>query len=257
MEFLRQSRRRTILSETLHVLLNVLMAVAIFLTVYYIGTPYVAFALVILSKWRVFAVRPRHWFAHLVSNMVDIIVGLGFVVLLTAAAGFLVVQLFLTLLYIGWLLLLKPRSKRVYVVLQAAIGLFIGVMALMHVSYDWWSSAVVLTMWVIGCSVARHALSAYNEPHMSILSLVFGFVMAELGWITYHWTMAYSLGVDAQLKLPQAAVIALLVGFLAERSYASYHRHKTIRMSDVGLPLLFSLSIIILLLTVFGTVSTI
>ena len=256
MEFLKQSRRKTILSEIVHVLLNVSVAVAIFLVVYFIGSPFAAFALMLLSKWRIFAVRPRHWFAHVVSNMVDIIVGLGFVVLLAAASGALLVQLGFTALYIAWLLVLKPRSKRQYVVLQAGVGLFVGTAAIMHMSYDWGLSAVVLSLWVVGWATARHVLTAYDEPHSPLLSLIWGFVVAEIGWLTYHWTVAYSLGASGQFMLPQAALIITILGFLAERVYASYHQHGQIRMSDVGLPLLFSVSIILLLVTLFGTVNT-
>lgn len=255
MEFLRPSRRRTLVSEIVYILLNVGLAVAILVTVLVINSPYPALALVLLSKWRVFAVRPQHWFAHVISNMIDAIVGVGFAFFIYHASGSLFVQLLLTLLYIAWLLLLKPRSKRKYVVAQASVGLFIGVMAVAQLSYDWWSSLTVLLMWLIGYAAARHALGAYEEPHTHILSLMWGFVLAELGWITYHWTFGYDFSFMGNLQIPQVAIVALLLSFLAERTYASYHAHdKKVHLSDILLPLLLTVSVIGVLLTTFNSI---
>ncbi len=255
MEFLRPSRSRTLLSEAIYILLNVGLAIAALITVVVIGSPYPAFGLILLSKWRVLAVRPQHWFAHIISNMVDIIVGLSYVVFIYLAIGSFFVQLILTILYIAWLLVLKPRSKRSYVIAQASVGLFVGVMALAQVSYDWWSSAVVAVMWVIGYTTARHALGSYDEPHTHILSLVWGFVLAELGWVSYHWTFGYDFTFMGNLQIPQIAIITVLLSFLAERTYASYHTHdKKIQFSDVLLPLLLTISLIGVLLTTFNSI---
>ncbi len=251
MEFLKSSKRRSFLSEAAYILLNVLLALAIFGVVIAIESPLPAFGLVLLSKWRVLAVRPRFWFAHVQSNMVDLIVSLGFVVLLTSASGEWISQAVITLLYIIWLLLLKPRSKRAYMVAQAAIAIFVGVAAVSLVSYDWYVSLVAILFWIIGYSAARHILVAYDQQaHVSFLSLAWGFFFAELGWLTYHWTIAYRL--TDGLQLPSTAIIALLFGFLAERAYASFVKHEKIRTNDVMLPLLFSLSILAILLILFN-----
>ncbi len=255
MEFLRSSRRRTLLSETIYVLLNLAVVGIIFSVVYFVGSPLLAFGIVLLSKWRVFAVRPQYWGANIVANLIDVIVGLSFVVFLASAGGNLVLQLILVVLYALWLLFLKPRSKRRYVISQAGVGLILGVAALLQISYDWWSSAVVIGMWVIGYAAARHMLGAYKEPHTQILSLAFAIVTAQLGWLAYHWTFAYTIVEGFQIA--QMALIIAFLGFLVERAYASYHRHERIEFSDMVLPLLLSISSIVLLLTLFGGVQTI
>ena len=78
-----------------------------------------AVALVFMSKWRVLAVRPRFWLANLIANTVDLIVGLSYVTLVYCMTGSVGVQAALTVLYIVWLLIIKPRSKHTYVVIQA------------------------------------------------------------------------------------------------------------------------------------------
>jgi len=239
MEFLKIARRRSLWSEVIYVLLNILLALAILEVVMATGSPVPAFALVLLSKWRVLAVRPRYWFANIQTNMVDVIVSLGLVVLLHAATGAFFAQLAITALYVAWLLGLKPRSKRSLVVAQAGVGVFVGITALVIVSSSWFASAVVIGFWLVGYSTARHVLSAYNhEAHLSFLSLLWGLVIAEIGWLTYHFTLAYNLVGTGNIKLPDATLMVVFISFLAERVYSSYAHHGKIRLQDILLPLL-------------------
>lgn len=256
MEFLKLSKRRSFLSELIYIVLNVALAVALLAIVWAIESPYAAFALILLSKWRVFAVRPRYWFANLQANMVDVIVGISMVVLLYAASGALITQIILTLLYVAWLLVIKPRSKRSFVTIQAGAAVFLGVSALMQVSYGWFASPVVLFMWVIGYSAARHVLGSYDEAHASFYSLIWGLILAEIGWLAYHWTFAYSLPGTGNIQLSQVALISLGVSFVAERMYASYIKHGAVRSGDVVLPALLSVSVILVMLLFFNTLST-
>lgn len=256
MEFLKSSKRRSLISEFIYIMLNVALAAALLAIVWGIGSPYAAFALILLSKWRILAVRPRYWFANLQANMVDIIVGLSTVVLLYAAHGADVIQVVLAVLYVGWLLLIKPRSKRSYIAIQAGTAVFLGVTALMMVSFDWIASPVVIAMWVIGYSAARHVLGSYDEAHISFYSLTWGLVFSEIGWLAYHWTFAYELSGTSDIKLPQVALISLALSFMAERVYSSYTRHGVVRSNDILLPLLLGVSVIIIPLLLFNTPGT-
>lgn len=255
MDFLKSSKRRSVISESAYVALNIALAVAILVIVLVVESPILAFAIVLLGKWRILAVRPRYWFANIQANLVDIIVSLSVVILLYAASGALAMQLFLTMLYIVWLLLIKPRSKRIFVAAQAGAAVFLGVSALMIMSSAWYATPVVILMWVIGYSAARHVLSSYDEVHVSFYSLLWGFFFAELGWLMYHWTFAYTLGGLSAIQLPQGALIALACSFLAERVYASYTKHGSIRSSDVMLPAILSMSLIVILVLFFNQIS--
>lgn len=255
MELLRLPNKRSLFSEIIYVALNIGLAVAILAIVWAIESPYAAFLLVLLSKWRVLAVRPRYWFVNLQANLIDIIVGLSVVVFLYAANGALAMQIMITMAYIVWLLFIKPRSKRSFVAIQAGAATFLGVAALMTVSYGWWASFVVALMWVIGYSSARHILGSYEEAHTSFYSLVWGLLFAELGWLMYHWTFAYTIPGAGGIKLSQGALIALASSFIAERAYASYEKHGSVYSNDMILPLLFSISVILILLIFFNTVN--
>lgn len=253
MEFLRVAKRRSVLSETIYVLLNIALAVGVLIAIWATGTPWLALALVLLSKWRVLAVRPRYWFAHIEANMVDFVVSISAVMLVylagqTAGGRGVFTQILLTVLYTGWLLLLKPRTRRSFVSAQAAVAVVVGTMALASISYEWPSSLVVASLWVIGYSAARHVLVAYSDNDIRLLSLIWGFVVAELGWVAYHWTIAYPLFFLPGLKLPQETLLVLGLCFLAERAYASYHKHDVIKQSDMVMPLVFTLGLFAVLL---------
>lgn len=248
-------KHKSVVSDLAYIALNAGLAVALLVLVLAVQSPLPAFILVLLSKWRILAVRPRFWFKNIQSNMVDVIVGLSVVVLLYGASGSLPLQIFITIFFAAWLLFIKPRSKRSYVAFQAGTATFLGVTALLMVSYEWPAALVVLIMWLIGYSTARHVMSHYrHESNLTLLAMIWGLVMAEIGWLGYHWAFAYNLPGFADVHLSQTALIALILGFLAERVYDSYHQNEgDIRWSDVMLPAMFSVSVILVILLFFNT----
>jgi hypothetical protein len=264
MEFLKLVRRRSFLSEVVYTILNVAFAVALVIVIRYTESIPLALGLVLISKWRVLAVRVRYWFVNIRSNLVDIIVSVSVVLHLYTinAANIddfrkLILLGIATGLYIVWLLVIKPRSKRTYVALQAGIAILLGTAALFTISFSWPASAVVLGMWLIGYSAANHVLNTYDdETHQLFLSLAWGTVFAELGWVAYHWTIAYSLPVVTSLLVPQISIIGVLVAFVAYKAYDSFYHHQKIRTSDIILPLLFTLSVVTVLVFVFNRVGT-
>ncbi|MDB5159905.1 MAG: hypothetical protein JWO99_168 [Candidatus Saccharibacteria bacterium] len=264
MEFLKLVRRRSFLSEVVYTILNIAFAIALVVVIRYTESIPLALGLVLISKWRVLAVRVRYWFVNIRSNLVDIIVSVSVVLHLYTidTANIedykkLILLGIATVLYIVWLLIIKPRSKRSYVAAQAGIAIFLGTAALYTISFSWPASVVVIGMWLIGYSTANHILNTYDdETHPLFLSLAWSTVFAEIGWVAYHWTIAYSLPVVTSLLVPQIAIIALLLGFVAYKAYDSFYHHQKIRTSDIVLPLLFTLSVITILVLVFNRVGT-
>jgi hypothetical protein len=264
MEFLKLVRRRSFLSEAIYMILNICLAIALLIVIRYTESIALAFLLVVISKWRVLAVRPRYWFANLRSNLIDFIVSISVVLhMYTINAASvdedrkLILLGVLTVLYIAWLLFLKPRSKRSSMAAQAGVATLLGVSALFTVSYNWPVSLVVLGMWLIGFAAARHILSTYDdETHGLFISLGWGVVMAEIGWVAYHWAIAYSLPFISHLLLPQVAIITVLASFVAYKAYDSFYHNAKIRTNDIILPLLFTVSIIAVLVFIFNRVGT-
>lgn len=255
MELLKFVRKRSFLSEVAYVILNIILAVMLLVLVLVVNVPWPALGLVLLSKWRIFAVRSRYWAANIRANLVDVIVGMSMVVFLYAAAGDLAAQIGLTAIYIVWLLFLKPKSKRAYVAAQAMMGLLFGIGAIVQISPSLPASVVVIAGWLVGYASARHVLSVQHESHINFLSLLWGFVVAEIMWLSYHWTIGYQIG--SSLQLSQVVVILAALSFLAERIYVSYHKNGQVQSSEVMMPTLLTLSIIGVVLFVFGGAATI
>lgn len=256
MELLKPSRRRSQLSEIAHIALNIGLAVTLLLIALYVNNLPLLIGIVLLGKWRVLAVRPRYWTTNLVANTVDIIVGVGHAVLLQAASGQPWLQVALTVGFIVWLLFVKPRSKRLYVTAQALAAVFVGTTALSMQAYNTDPFVYVLGMWLLGYAFMRHVLATYDESYTKFYSLVWGVVLAEFGWLGYHWMFAYSLPGSPSFKLVQLAIIVTLLSFLAERVYASYHKHDKVVSSDVLVPTVFTIGLILILVVFFNQIMT-
>lgn len=149
-----------------------------------------AYGVVLLSKWRMLAIRPRHWPASIRANAIDIIAGLSFVVFM-AQAPTQAWQLVWVLAYEIWLVVIKPRSNSFWISIQAALGQFLGLTAL----YLLWGRAslllLVIASWGICYLAARHFFSSFDEPLTSMLSHIWGYIAAAMTWVLGHWLLYY------------------------------------------------------------------
>ena len=255
MDLLKSHKRRSRLGEIAYVVLNVGLALALFVIVLAVQSPWLAFALVLLSKFRALMVRPRFWFANLIANMPDIIVGLSTVNLLYAAAGYIWLQAGIAFLYSVWLLFIKPRSRKSFVAMQGGVAVFVGLTTLSIVSFSWDSVFFIAAAWIIGYSAVRHVLGSYDEPMTNIYSMIMGLIFAELSWISYHWLIAYKIPGFGDVKLSQLAVFATLLCLVAERAYVSYHHYGHVRRQDMVPPSILAVSLVVILLVFFSALS--
>ncbi len=149
-----------------------------------------AYGIVVLSKWRMFAVRPRHWPANVRANSVDIMVSLSFVVFM-AQSPTTAWQLVWLIGFEAWLVIIKPKSKIFWTSTQAALGQSMGLTAV----YLLWgrASLIYLTVltWLICYLSARHFFSSFDEPLSSMMSHIWGYVSAALIWVLGHWLLYY------------------------------------------------------------------
>jgi len=202
-------------SRVAHVGLNVLLALLVFVLVR-IDFVQLALAIILLSKWRMFAVRPRFWPANIRANAVDIIVGLS-ILLFMVHGGNTWLQLGWAVAYMVWLLVLKPASSGLMVSLQAMTGLLFGLTALF---LGWGDGALywlVLSTALISYWAARHFLDAFDEPYARLLSYLWAYFAAGLTWVLGHWLLFYGF-----LAQPTLLLVALGYG-LAALYYLDHH----------------------------------
>jgi hypothetical protein len=228
-------------SHALYVAFNVALPVLAYILVR-IDFVSLAILLVVLSKWRMFAVRPRYWIANLVQNGVDIMVAVSLIIFMASTSvGWW--QLFWTAAYIGWLVWLKPRYDVLSVSAQAMVGQLLGLSVLFIKFGDSSIVGLVAGTWLVAYLAARHYLTSFEEPHGPLLAHIWAYFSACLAFILSHWLLFYG-------TIAQIIVILTTIGYgLA----ALYYLDATDRLSrGLQKQLLGGMLAILLVILVFS-----
>lgn len=202
----------------------------------------VAVAVLLLSKWRMFAVHPRHWINHIRTNAVDIIVGLSILEFIVQSDTALFQGLWVLIFKI-WLLFIKPGSSNASVAAQALIAQTAGVTSIFLAFNDAPLMFYVLGIWLICYFSARHFLAIFEEAHGSLISSIWAFMAASLMWVLGHWLLFFG-------PLSQPALLITAMGFgLSALYYLDQHDRLA---NTVKKQILFGMFAIILVIIVFS-----
>lgn len=213
----RKSTRRFKLGDLVHLLFNLALPVVVFLLASQWQLYVLALIVILLGKWRIFAVRPRFWGANIQANLVDVIVGVSTIGLMFQADGAPIFQAIWAVLYAVWLVGIKPRSNPGAVAIQAAMAQAMGLTALFFFSDQINDVLVVIGAWIIAYGAARHVVSSYEEELTTLLSACWALAIAELAWLLNRWVVVYDI--KHHFYVPQIAVIVLIVGYCAAHLY--------------------------------------
>lgn len=248
--FIRKSRNT--LSSFLHIILNILLGIgSVFVTIVS-GSWIIGFALVLLSKWRMFAVRPHYLWLNIKSNLVDLIVGFSFVLLAYfSGTSLLPVHYILSAAYVLWLTIIKPKTSEIWNRIQALAAIFLGTCAVVIMCASLDSALFVVLEFIIGYGSARHILAQNGNMHDNgYPALIFGVFFAEIALLSYSWTIVYAF-MSLGIIIPQLAIILTIFGFMTERVFhAISNRDGVLRFKDIALPVSFS--IVILAVVIIG-----
>lgn len=206
-------------SHFIHLGLNILFPALLFVLVR-MGFVPLAGTLVLLSKWRMFAVRPRYWPANLRANGVDLTVGFATVIFM-ANSNAASMQLLWAGVYAAWLILIKPGSSVWKTSLQAFIAQTVGLIALFLALGDAPLYILVLLVWMICYGAARHFFTSFEEPYTSLYAHTWGYFSAALTWLLGHWLVFYGL-------IAQPTLLLTVLGFGLS---ALYYLEQTDRLS--------------------------
>lgn len=187
-------------SHFLHLVLVLIMPAILFVLVR-LDFVQLALSVIVLSKWRMFAVRPRFWAANIRANAVDLMVGLSVVVFMSHS-GSALLQLIWAALYAVWLINIKPASGLFMSSVQAFISQFCALTAL----YLVWGDngpifGLVLGTGLICYLAARHFLDSFDEPYARMISYFWGYFGAAMAWVLGHWLLFYGLMAQVTLLL--------------------------------------------------------
>lgn len=213
-DYVLARKSRNIVSSFVHVFLNLLLGIGAVLITVLSNSPVLGILLVLVSKWRIFAVRPRYLWLNIKSNLVDLIVGLS-VVLLSYFAGpsFMVVDFALMAFYVIWLLFIKPLSSEWATMLQSLIAVFMGMSAAAIAAAELDAIVIVLAAFVVGYAASRHVLVQSSSHDFTLTTLVCGLVFAEIAWLCQAWGIIYTFGATG-IRIPQVAIILTIFAFM-------------------------------------------
>lgn len=228
-------------SHVVHVGLLVLLPILAYILVR-INFVAIAILLILLSKWRIVAVRPRYWLANIVANGVDITAGVSLVLFMsnTSVAWW---QLFWAALYGVWLTWLKARSDVLSVSAQAMIGQLLGLAVLYLKFGDASLPVLVAGTWAITYLAARHFLTSFEEPHTALLAHVWAFFSASLAFVLGHWLLFYG-------TIAQIIVLLTTIGYcLAGLYYLDATERLTPSLQRQMLGIMSAILVIIIVLS--------
>lgn len=174
----------------------------------------VALAVILLSKWRIFAIRPRHWLAHLRTNAVDIIFSVSILAFMVHAPS-IQWQIFWVIIYEIWVLFIKPGSRPLFVTMQSVLAQTAGLTALFVAFPTIPLSVLILGAALVAYFSARHFFGSFEEPYSNIYAWAWTLFGACLTWVLGHWLLFY--GPIAQLTV----ILTIISSSLAALYYLS------------------------------------
>lgn len=194
-------------SHLIHLALTALLPALVFVLVR-MHFVQLAATLILLSKWRMFAVRPRYWPANIRANAVDIMVGISSVIFMahSTSANW---QLAWAIAYGLWLVFLKPGSSVFKVSIQAMIGQLAAFMALFLNWGDAPLIGLVVAAWAISYLVARHFFTSFDEARAALYAHTWGYFSAALVWLLGHDLLFY----PKQGILAQPTLLLTVIGY--------------------------------------------
>lgn len=249
--FIRKSRNA--ISSLMHVILNLLLAVVSIGATVVTGSYIIGLVLIVVSKWRVFAVNHRYWLLNLRSSLVDFIVGISFVLLAYAAGTtFLPVHFVLMVSYAVWLIFIKPRSSARFAAIQSLIAIFLGITTAAIFAAITDSLVLVAAAFLIGFAASHHVLVQSAEASPTYISLVTGLIFAEIAWLSHSWLIIYTFG-RSGLCISQLAVILTVLAYAYfQIQHELIANGGKIKFGNVAVPVIFSLVVVAVLIISFS-----
>lgn len=265
MDFIRISKKHSFWGSFFHLLFNIILAVIVWLSIVITKSPLIAIILIMASKWRTFAVRPRFWAVNIKSNLVDLIFSLSIAILMYAIAysnayvnvtNNSILQICFVVIYILWLTFIKPRSDELFMKIQALLSVFFGFTTIFTVGYNWGELIIVIASFIVGYASLRHILSINSSKDIEILSLFWGLIIAEISWFSNFLVIAYPIQISNifNFAIPQVSIIVSALSFTAFEFFLPKKDNKEKKFSDILPAVIFSTVLILMLLIFFSSI---
>ncbi len=157
----------------------------------------------------------------------------------------------LSIVYIAWLLFIKPLKTTTGTLIQSLFAIFIGsnIASMMLATAN--PIFIILTEFIIGYSASRHILIQNQHEKSTFITLICGLVFAEISWLCNHWMIVYNFPLN--IFVSQTAVILTLAAFFFDHTYKSIEKHDgELKAEDILIPTIFSILIITIIILNFS-----
>jgi hypothetical protein len=227
---------------------NIVLAAGIFLFILLDLLP-LAFALFVLSKWQLMFGGYRLWLYNLRDNSCDIVFGSSLIIVMHLVSPDVILQAVLAMFLLAWLLFVKPLESVSGIGLQALLCQFVGISVLFLLANSLPQNLVIFVAWFISTISMYHFLSIFHRPEKTVISFVWGFLVAEIGWLSWKWLIIYQF-FDGRVQIPQIALILTILGYSLGSIYKD-HAQKSLKKSRLAEYVLVSSFLVGLI--IFGT----
>ena len=197
--------------------------------------------------------RRRYLWLNIKSNLVDLIVGIS-VVLLSYYAGntLMPVHLVLIVVYVVWLLAIKPMSTEAANLAQSLVAVFLGISATTIMTANLNAVAAVILSFLVGYAASRHVLAQTNTKDFTLTTLVCGLVFAEVAWLCHSWAIVYTFG-DTGIRIPQVTIILTIFAFVYNYARQAMIRYRDdFRFRNIIGPMLFGMVLVGIIVMFFS-----
>lgn len=204
-----------------------------------------ALLVIVLSKWRMFVVKPRYWLTNIIANAVDIIVGVSVLVFMDHTSS-MAMQLLWALAYSVWLVFIKPGTSTFMVSLQACISQAVGMVGLYVAWVEAPTAGIVIMTWLISYMSARHFFTSFEDEYATFYAHTWAYFSAALVWVLGHWLLFYGV-------IPQPALLLSVLGFsLAGIYYLDETERLTHLVKRQIMFIMFAVVVVVLVFSDWG-----
>lgn len=194
-----------------------------------------ALVIVLISKWQIFLVKPRFWWANVKTSGVDLIFKLSVTLLMIAmnmradqvvarsTAVLDVAQILLLVFYLGWNIYLRRKATAKFMMIQALSAQFFGAMAIAWIggniiSLSAPTSVLIGAAWIVGYGAAQHSLYAYEESAVSQLASFWALTAALMTYLQIIWAKNF-IFFGGLIYLPLLPIFTIGLGLLMSKAH--------------------------------------
>ena len=154
------------------------------------------------------------------------------------------VHILLMIIYVGWLLFIKPMSSENATLVQSLVAVFLGISASTIMTANLNSILAVALAFLIGYAASRHVLVQTESENFVLTTLACGLVFAEIAWLCHSWAIIYTFG-DTGIRVPQAAIILTIFAFVYNYARQAIIRYQEdFRFKNILGPMIFGMILV-------------